>query len=43
LISQNKKIANDTLVFGGEIYTGWMTHWGEKWGRNPLEKFRREV
>jgi beta-galactosidase len=29
-------LEKDTLIFGGEIYTGWMTHWGERWGNNPF-------
>lgn len=23
---------------GGEIYTGWMTHWTEKWGGKNTQK-----
>jgi len=23
---------------GGEIYTGWMTHWTEKWGGKSISK-----
>lgn len=23
---------------GGEIYTGWMTHWTEKWGGKDIGK-----
>lgn len=39
----DEKISKDTLIFGGEIYTGWMTHWGERWGDNPMQKFRTEM
>lgn len=24
------------FVFGGEIYTGWMTHWGEPWAEKTI-------
>jgi DNA-binding winged helix-turn-helix (wHTH) protein len=23
---------------GGEVYSGWLTHWGEKWQTKPIEK-----
>lgn len=26
------------IIMGGEIYTGWMTHWTEKWGGKKLDK-----
>lgn len=25
------------FVFGGEIYTGWMTHWGEPWAVKTID------
>jgi beta-galactosidase len=30
---------NDSLFFGGEIYSGWITFWGDRgWGgRNPVD------
>jgi len=30
LILSSPERDNSTIVFGGEIYTGWLTHWGEK-------------
>lgn len=26
-----KQLDPNVYNFGGEIYPGWMTHWGEKW------------
>lgn len=26
-----KKKYPNSYLFGGEIYSGWMTHWGENW------------
>lgn len=26
------------FVLGGEIYSGWMTHWTEKWGGKSTKK-----
>lgn len=25
-------------MFGGEIYTGWLTHWGEEWQKTSTAK-----
>ncbi len=30
-------------VFSSETYPGWLTHWGEKWARPPVEGLRKEV
>lgn len=30
-------------VFGGEIYPGWLTHWGEPWARVTTEKICGDV
>lgn len=32
-----RTIEKNGLIFGGEIYTGWLTHWGEKWARRSDE------
>lgn len=30
-------------VFSSETYTGWLTHWGEKWVKTDSVKFLKEV
>ena len=30
-------------VFSAETYPGWLTHWGEKWAKPPVEEIRKEV
>ena len=40
---QRKVFTPNTFIFGGEIYTGWMTHWREEWHGNPFEKFEKEM
>lgn len=32
-----RKLDPDVFVFGGEIYTGWMTHWGEPWAEKTID------
>lgn len=27
-VAEDKMIPSGAMVFGGEVYTGWMTHWG---------------
>ena len=30
-----KKLDPNVYIFGGEIYPGWLTHWGEQWQVQP--------
>ncbi len=30
------------FLLGGEIYSGWLTHWGEKWQSKTIEKNEAE-
>lgn len=30
VVDISEKREETSLVFGGEIYTGWLTHWGEE-------------
>lgn len=44
LIKLSKSIDENALVFGGEIYSGWMTHWGERrWGGTTFAKFKQQM
>lgn len=29
-------------ILGGEIYSGWLTHWGENWAGKTVEEYTRE-
>jgi len=29
-------------LLGGEIYSGWMTHWTEKWGGKRIKKVLKD-
>ena len=29
-------------MIGGEIYSGWLTHWGEKWNGKTVEEYMKE-
>ncbi len=30
-------------AFSSETYTGWLTHWGEKWARNDTNQLKKEL
>lgn len=30
------------FLLGGEIYSGWMTHWTEKWGGKSINKVLKD-
>lgn len=31
-----RKLSKNGIILGGEIYSGWMTHWGSKWGGKSI-------
>jgi beta-galactosidase len=37
-----KKLDPSVFIFGGEIYTGWLTHWGESWAGSSVDGVVRE-
>ena len=38
-----RSIAPGVPVFSAETYPGWLTHWGEKWARPPVDDLMKEV
>ncbi len=38
-----RKINPGVPVFSGETYTGWLTHWGEKWAKPDTADMLKEV
>ena len=36
-------LSKDSLVFGGEVYSGWFTDWGWEWGRVDAKLFSRKI
>ena len=38
-----RSIAPRVPVFSAETYPGWLTHWGERWARPPVEDLLKEV
>jgi len=30
------------MIFGGEIYSGWLTHWGEQFQGKNMTKYMAE-
>jgi beta-galactosidase len=37
-----KKLDPSVFIFGGEIYPGWLTHWGENWAGKTVEDTVKE-
>jgi beta-galactosidase len=38
-----RSVAPGVPVFSSETYPGWLTHWGEKWARPPLDGLKGEL
>jgi beta-galactosidase len=32
-----KNLDLSVYIFGGEIYPGWLTHWGERWATRTID------